>query len=188
MILDKDKTLNLDQYLELLHDIDIVQSSGRALELCFYEAYVDAYVNGTDFLEMRFNPAKRGNNNQLDLDTLIISTRRGKEKVCDHFGIDGTLALCLGRDTLDANMAIAQKAFKYKGSGVSTIDIAGSEKLPLQLESFVDIYREAKDRKLPLTVHIGETDDSTKEDIEFAINRLKVDRIGHGTRINERSN
>lgn len=117
MILDKDKTQNLDQYLELLHDIDIVQSSGRALELCFYEAYVDAYVNGTDFLEMRFNPAKRGNNNQLDLDTLIISARRGKEKACDHFGIDGTLALCLGRDTLDANMAIAQKAFKYKGSG-----------------------------------------------------------------------
>lgn len=184
--MDRSKIENLDDYVSVLHDIDKIQSSPLALELCFYEAYVDSYLAGTTFLELRFNPAKRSLDNQLDLDSLIIAARRGKEKACNYFGIDGTLCLCMGRDMSEAaNYAVFNKALQYKGKGVSTIDIAGSEKIKLE-PYFEDIYKDAKRHGLALTCHAAETKrdlDETREELEFVIDKLNVDRIGHGKEI-----
>lgn len=175
---------NLDDYVAVLHDIDLIQSSPRALELCFYEAYVDSYLAGCSFLEMRFNPVKRSQNSKLDLDSLLVAARAGKERAKNYFGIDGSIALCMGRDcTQKANEAIAQKAMAYRKKGVSTLDVAGSENLPL-LAYFEDIYKEARCSGLQTTIHVGETKhQNTQEELEFALTKLKSDRIGHGIRI-----
>lgn len=182
--MNKSEVDSLDDYLSVLHDIDLVQSSPRAIELSFYEAYLDSYLAGCSFLEMRFNPVKRSQNNKLDLDSLIVAARAGKERAKNYFGIDGSIALCMGRDcTQKANEAIAQKAITYVKKGISTLDVAGSENLPLQ-RYFEDIYKDAKKAGLNRTIHIGETKhDKTEEELEFVLTKLKPDRVGHGIQI-----
>lgn len=182
--MDRNKVENLDQYLSVLHDIDLVQSSPRALELCFYETFVDSYLSGCEYLELRYNPVKRSLNNSLDLDSLIMAARSGKERACNYFGIDGTIALCMGRDiSPEGNAAIMRKALQYKGKGVSTIDVAGSESLPLQPQ-FEDFYKEARSAGLQTTIHCGETrHERVEEELEYVLRKLKPDRIGHGIRL-----
>ncbi len=185
--MDRDNVENLDQYLSILHDIDLVQSSPRALELCFYETFVDSYLSGCTFLELRYNPVKRSLNNSLDLDSLIIAARSGKEKACNYFGINGSIALCMGRDISEyGNAAIMRKALQYKGKGITTIDVAGSETLPLQPQ-FEDFYREAREAGLTTTIHVGEVKNNpnTREELEFVLTKLKPDRIGHGIRLTD---
>ncbi len=176
---------NLDEYIDVLSNIDDAQSSPKAIERSFYQSYVDAYCNGCDYLELRWNPYKRSQNFKIDFDRLIISARAGYERAKSIFGIDGGQILCLGRDVdTPANDAIFKKALQYFNKGVIGLDTAGPEaKVPLkpELESY---YKTANALGMMTTIHAGEENyDTVDETLATAIEKFKVQRIGHGIQI-----
>jgi len=178
---------SLEQYISVLHRIDRAQSSPYALKACTYDAFVSSYIAGCDYLELRMNITKRSADGAIDLDALIVSARSGFELARSQFGIDGGLILCLGWDCSDdANEASYRKALHYRGKGVIGIDVAGSYSLSTatQRAAFAGYYRAAKAVGLMTTCHAGEVDHpGLEEELDWALNQLEPDRIGHGIKI-----
>lgn len=179
---------DLDEYLDILHTIDRAQSSPTGVEKSVYNAFVTSFLAGCTYLELRFNPTKRSKDNQIDLDKIIVSARAGMERAKQNFGIEGGLILCMGRDcTLEANKAIFEKAKQYFGKGVKGIDLAG----PYEYSKYKDQvmcmeiwYKKAKEMGMVTTIHAGEIDHLARRwELEWAINKLNVERIGHGIQI-----
>ena len=184
VLMDRNKVKSLEDYLDILHLIDDAQSYPRAIERCFYEAYRDSYLHGAKELQLRWNPVKRSQDQKIDLDSLIISARAGAERAKNYFGISGSMILCMGRDVSDAaNSALFNKAVQYSGKGIIGIDVAGSEKIPLNKE-FKHMYQFASTIGMERTIHVGETfHDRTEEELRFVIEELRPNRIGHGIQI-----
>lgn len=185
LLMGKENVKGLEDYLNIIHTIDEAQSSPNAVERSFYKSYVDAYSLGCDYLELRWNPYKRCQNFKIDLDKLIVSARAGYEKARSIFGIEGLQIFILGRE-LDpnANEAIFKKAIKYFGKGVEGLDVAGPEsKFPLRTE-FEGYYKTANALGMITTMHAGEEYyDTVDETLATAIEKYKVQRIGHGIQI-----
>ncbi|TRY77146.1 hypothetical protein TCAL_12512 [Tigriopus californicus] len=104
--------------------------------------------------------------------------------------VRGGLIICLMRsfdETHGLEMVELAKSFWGRNPfGVVGIDVAGDEgSFPLASESdamFKGVMK-AKDYGIPITIHAGEWPDNkfkTIKNIEFAINTLGADRIGHG--------
>lgn len=182
--MDRSKVKDLDDYLEVLHIIDDAQSSPRAVNLSVYDSYVNSYLHGCKYLELRWNPYKRSSKFKIDLDKLIISARAGYERAKSNFGISGGLILCLGRDVSEeANEGIFKKAIKYHKKGVIGIDIAGPEKNKLQ-DDFQNYYTTANALEMITTIHVGEIDhDGVEDELAHVLEKYKPRRIGHGIQI-----
>jgi len=180
---------NLDSYLNTLHWIDKVQSSPAAVEKCTYDTYASAYEAGCRMLELRFNPTKRSHDGAIDLDKIIVAARVGFERARSIFGIDGGIILCLGWDCSDqANLATFRKALAYVDKGVIGIDIAGpyQNATEEQREDFVGYFEFARKSNLITTCHAGEiSHPGLKRELEWTVNELKPDRIGHGIKLVE---
>lgn len=181
----KEGVKNLDEYLNIIHIIDEAQSSPNAISQSFFKSYVDAYIGGCDYLELRWNPYKRSQDFKIDFDKLIISARSGYEKAKSIFGIDGGQIFCLGRDLdVGINDAIFKKAIQYFNKGCIGIDVAGPEaKCPLKPE-FEGYYKTANALGMLTTIHVGEEDyDSLEDVLATVIEKYNVQRIGHGVKI-----
>lgn len=179
------KVNNLDDYLNIIHTIDEVQSSPRAIELSFYDSYKNAFLAGCRYLELRWNPYKRSQNFKIDLDKLIVSARSGYEKANSIFGIEGAMIFCLGRDcTEEQNEGIFKKSIQYFKRGVIGIDVAGPEsKVPLKPE-FESYYKTANALGMMTTIHCGEPDyDGVEDTLATILERYRPKRIGHGVQI-----
>lgn len=180
-----DEVKNLEDYLQIIHIIDESQSSPRAVEMSFYDSYKNAFLNGCDYLELRWNPYKRSQDFKIDLDRLIVAGRAGFEKANSYFGIDGGMLLCMGRDCSEAqNEAIFKKAIQYYKKGVIGIDVAGPEsRIPLKGE-FQNFYKTANALGLITTIHAGEPDyDGVEDTLATILEKYKPNRIGHGVQI-----
>lgn len=182
--MDRSKVKDLDDYLNVLHIIDEAQSSPRAVELSVYDSYVNSYLHGCEYMELRWNPYKRSQKFKIDLDKLIISARAGYERAKSVFGIDGGLILCLGRDvSQEANEGIFKKAIQYHKKGIIGIDIAGPEKMNLH-EEFQNYYTTANALEMITTAHVGEIDhEGVEDELAFVLEKYKPKRIGHGIQI-----
>lgn len=179
------KVKSLDDYLQVNHTIDETQSSPRAVELSFYDSYKNAFLNGCDYLELRWNPHKRSQNFKIDLDRLIVSARAGYEKANSIFGINGSMIFCLGRDcSEEQNEAIFKKAIQYYKRGVGGIDVAGpEEKIPLKPE-FEEYYKIANAMGLLTTIHCGEPFyEGVGDTLATVLEKYKPRRLGHGIQL-----
>jgi len=183
--INKNKVHNIEEYLDVLHIIDDSQSSPRAVKMSVYNACTNCFINGCDYLELRWNPYKRSQNFKIDLDKLIISARAGFEKAKSIFKLEGGMILCLGRDVSEeANEGIFKKAIQYHKKGIIGIDVAGHEaKNPLN-QNFEDFFKTANILGMTTTIHAGEQNYPGVEDTLAAIlERYNPDRIGHGIQI-----
>jgi adenosine deaminase len=187
---NKETVSNHDDYLNLIHAIDITQSSPSAIEKSVYSAFSSSYLSGTQCLELRWNVIKRASSHsdiRLDLDKLILSARAGMERAKSIFGIDGDMLLCMGRDcNPDENQAIFNKAAQYFRRGIIGIDVAGPEHGPIN-ESHPYLshyYSMARAQKMITTIHAGETlQPWTEAEMDYIINTLRPMRIGHGVQL-----
>jgi adenosine deaminase len=185
--------MSLESYLEVLHSIDKAQSYPMAIEKCVYHSFVSAYMSGCSYLELRMNPTKRSQNGAIDLDSIIVRARAGMERAKSVYKIEGGLILCMGRDcTPDANEAVFRKAMQYAGKGIKGIDIAGPYSTNWWNgdigKRYVQMYKEARDRGLITTVHAGEEKHiKVENELDWVLDDLKPNRIGHGIQIHNYS-
>lgn len=183
------KVKSLEEYLAILHTwTERIQSSPMAVERSVYEIMGKEYRSSrVEKIELRFNPMKRNQGGQRDLDHIIHAALRGMDRARLEYGVEAGLIFCLAREfEPELNEIIVRKAIKYAHRGVVGIDLAGTEQHTIELSDSVDKYarmfQRARDAGLGTTVHTGETSATSGEGVIAVMTKLKPDRIGHGVR------
>ncbi len=182
-----DRVSSLDEYVAVMHLMERIQSSPAAVERSVYETIGKGYraCNVTQ-TEIRFNPAKRNMNSELDLDHIILAALHGMDRAVLEYGVKAGLIFCLAREfDPKVNSIIVDKAIKYKNRGVVGIDLAGPEKNTIELSAnSISIYQGLLERAraagLGLTIHTGETSSTGSDGIKSVIRNFNPNRIGHG--------
>jgi adenosine deaminase len=185
-----DKVNSLDSYLKIMHQwTEKLQSSPAAIERSIYEVIGKEYRSSrVTQIELRFNPAKRNLNSELDLDHIISAAIRGMDRAVLEYGVKACLIFCLAREfDHKLNSIIVDKAIKYRSRGVAGIDLAGTESNAVELKEdtvsqYEELYERARRGGLKTTVHTGETHGTGAEGVIAVVEKLKPNRIGHGIR------
>jgi adenosine deaminase len=170
-------------YLDLFHWTELIQSSPIAVERSVYEVIGGAYRrNNITRLELRFNPMKRNRGGEQDLDHIVAAAVRGMDRaVLEYPQVQAGLIFCLDRGfPRELNEIIAAKAISWHSRGVVGIDIAGPVVPGFRFADYTDVFAECRRAGLGLTVHAGET--GGPEEVREAVEALDPARIGHGVR------
>ena len=184
------KVASLEDYLKIMHTwTEKIQSSPSAIERSVYEVIGKEYRSSrVTQMELRFNPAKRNLNSELDLDHIIHAALRGMDRAQLEYGVKIGLIFCLAREfEHPINSILVDKAIKYRHRGVVGIDLAGTEKHAVELNPetvgrYEELFARARAAGLKSTVHTGETRGTGAEGVMAVVERLKPNRIGHGIR------
>src|SRR5215813_9572621 len=93
------KTKSLEEYLKIMHTwTEKIQSSPSAIERSVYEVIGKEYRSSrVSAIELRFNPMKRNQGGERDLDYIIAAAIRGMDRACQAYGIRAGLIFCLAR-------------------------------------------------------------------------------------------
>lgn len=128
--------------------------------------YAEAFFSPTDF-------AKTG----LSIGQIAHALRRGLDKV---EAVEVALIADLVRDNgPDKAARVLDEVSEVREAGIIGVGIGGSEhKYPASL--FPAVFKRARELGLHTTAHAGEADGANS--VKDAINLLRVERIGHGTR------
>jgi adenosine deaminase len=184
--IDPSKIQSLDDYLKYFHWTEKIQSSPEAVERSVYEIISkELRSSNVTQLELRFNPMKRNRGGEQDLDHIIHAALRGLDRVILDYQVKAGLIFCLAREfPYELNNIIMEKAAHYQHRGVIGIDLAGSESQGSDLSErsgeYADLFARARDHGLGITVHVGETTDSSADDVMELVEIAKPHRIGHG--------
>lgn len=179
---------SLDDYLHIMHTwTEKIQSSPLAMEQCVYEIITKEYrSSNVSNIELRFNPAKRNLKGERDLDQIISATLRGLDQAKLDYGCKAGLIFCMAREfDVKLNSIIIDKAIKFRDRGVVGLDVAGSETHSWEkddelMAKYSKLLDKAKDAKLGVTWHTGETKNTGPDAIKKVIKFIKPSRIGHG--------
>ncbi len=172
-----------DRWKAYHHYFDVVQeiqSSPEAIELSVMEAVSLAYrKGGVTQLELRFNPMRRNNNKQYDLDWVILSALMGMKKSMMMYPIKVGLILEMDRRfSVKQNAIIVRKAIKHKNEGILGIDVSGPNDENFHMKDILPLVQEAKKAGLKVTAHTGEA--TGADEVEFVVDNFEPERIGHG--------
>lgn len=155
LMVDKD-CRDLNEYLQKFDlPLEVLQTEEH-IEQSTYELFEDLAKQNVIYAEVRFAPSlhtKQG----LDYNKIVEAAIKGMNKAKDEFGIDGNLILCCMRGEKNAisNLETVATAKKYVGKGICGLDLAGAEAL-FPTSNFGDIFKIAKQLKVPFTIHAGE--------------------------------
>jgi len=114
----------------------------------------------------------------LDYGLMVDAINRGVRRAREDFGIECDLRIDLVRNYgPDYGMEVLNW-IEEKGDNVVAIDIGGSER-GFPPEPYEPVYNRAREMGLHLVAHAGEA--AGPESIWGAVEKLGVERIGHGT-------
>lgn len=181
--LGKEGSVTWDDYHELFHWTELIQSSPLAMEPSVYEVLTGAYrASNLTLLEPGFNPMFRNRGGERDLDQIILAALHGMERALAEFPQmrAGIILMLDRRLPLEKNEIIVKKAIKYKNRGVVGIDIAGPRGDGFRYDDYAALYALARDAGLKTTVHTGEDGDA--EEMAHVVSVLPLNRINHGFR------
>ncbi len=181
--LQKQGEITWDDYHELFHWTELIQSSPIAMERTVYEVVSGAYRGSNiTLLEPGFNPMFRNRGGERDLDQIILAALRGMEKALAEFPVvrAGLILMLDRRLSYEHNEIIVKKAIKYRTRGIVGIDIAGPMGRDFRYDDYADLYAKARDKGLKTTVHTGE--DGPAEEMMHVLKVLPLDRVNHGFR------
>lgn len=166
---------------KLFHTTELIQSSPEAMESLLINVIGGAYRSNNIIVhELRFNPMKRNRGGERDLDHIILSSLHGVERaLLEYPQVKAGVILMMDRTfTKEQNAIIVKKAIKYRDRGVIAVDIAGPQSDAFDMRDHKDLFLEARDGGLGVTIHTGEEGDISE--MQFVVDEIKPDRIGHG--------
>ena len=147
-----------------------------------YQVLCNLSKQNVKYVEAHYAPGdywRQGLSEQGITECLI----KGMKRARDDFGIGCELILDICRDNgPEKGMERLNTLTPYLGKGLIGIGLGGSEQT-FPADPYADVYKEAKERGFRLTAHAGEA--AGTESIWAVIEKLGVERIGHGTRANE---
>ncbi len=154
--------------------------SPEVIERLAYEAVADAAGDGLVYLELRFNPTALAEARGLTLEHAADCVIAGVRRAEAEFDIQVRLIVTVNRAEAMTAGKLLQVAAKKMNQGVVGIDLAGDE-VHIPADPYVELFAEANRMGLGTTAHAGEW--AGAENVRFALEHLKADRIGHGIRV-----
>lgn len=165
------------------HWTELIQSSPVAMEPAVHQTIGGAYRAHNIILhEIRFNPMKRNRNGERDLDYIIHASIRGLERaILEYPDVRAGIILMLDREfSFQQNKIIYEKALKYMNRGVIGIDVAGPQTSAFKMKNYIDLFCEAKQNGLGVTIHTGE--EGSLQEMTLVVKKIEPQRIGHGVK------
>ena len=136
-------------------------------------------ADGLIYAEIRFAPllhTQRGLSAEAVMDTVTQAFLEGQRAT----GLRGGLILCtLRKFSREQGLRTVELAERYRAQAVVGFDIAGDE-ASFALTPNEAAFAKARAYALPTTAHAGEA--RGPESVRTAIEKLRVQRIGHGVR------
>jgi adenosine deaminase len=159
-----------NQFLKEYEDFELISDAVAADLVSQNIRYAEVFFSPSDFNKWNLKPA-----------LIAESIRKGFDR---HAGLITIFLITdLVRDFGPENgLSVLNQIVECRDLGILGIGIGGTEPA-YPPELFEDVYRTARKMGFRLTAHAGEA--AGAESILGAINILKVDRIGHGTRAYE---
>lgn len=149
------------------------------------EAIADAAGDNIRYLELRFTPAALGKINGFQFGEILDWVLEGVAATRGKYQIMTRLLVSINRhESLAMAERAAREAVDRLDAGIVGLDLAGDE-AQSPTPPFEPIFREARQSGLRTTIHAGEW--GPAENVAWAIETLKADRIGHGVRVMEDS-
>ncbi len=142
-----------------------------------YENVEDAYLEGIDYIELRFSPKFMAEPHQLDAEGVVEAIVEGVDRARRNFDVKVNLIGIISRTYgPDLGWKELESLLSYKDQLVA-LDLAGDEvNFPGTL--FVDHFEEGRSAGWHITVHAGE--EGGPDNIWQAVEELGAERIGHG--------
>jgi adenosine deaminase len=149
------------------------------------EAIADAARDNVRYLELRFTPIALGRIGGYSLADVMDWVIESTQSASIEYGILTRLIASTNRhEATEIAAEVAQLAVERRDRGIVALDMAGDE-ANYPAGPFLDIFREAQQDGLELTLHAGEW--AGPENVVEAIWEFGVRRIGHGVRVMEDS-
>lgn len=144
-----------------------------------YENVEDAFLEGIDYVELRFSPWFMSEPNSLEPSKVVEAVIEGIEAGRSEFEIKVNLIGIISR-TYGTEIARKElSALLDHHEHLVGLDLAGDE-ANYPAEWFIEQFHKAKDVGWEITVHAGES--AGPESVWNAINELGATRIGHALR------
>jgi adenosine deaminase len=154
-----------------------VLSDYEACSRVAYENVEDAYLEGIDYIELRFSPKFMAEPHQLDAAGVVESIIEGVDRARRNFEVKVNLIGIISRTYgPDLGWQELESLLPYKDQIVA-LDLAGDE-IHFPGSLFVDHFKAGRDAGWQITVHAGE--EGGPDNIWQAIEELGAERIGHG--------
>ncbi len=147
------------------------------------EAIADAAADNVRYLELRFTPVALSVSQGYPLGEVMDWVIAQTELANQEYGIDTRLIVSLNRhEPLEVAEKAVRAALERMARGVIGLDLAGNE-AQFSALPFADLFREARQAGLHITVHAGEW--SGAANVADALAHLGAERIGHGVKVME---
>lgn len=175
---------SLNEYLERFAlPLQILQTK-EGLSDAMYALTQELEREGLIYAEIRLAPQQHCQKG-LTQEAVVEAVLQGRERAERDFSIRTRVILCCMRSdkNREENLKTLEVAEKFLGKGVAAVDLAGAEAV-FATREFEELFRIARERKLPYTIHAGEADgpESVRSALDFG-----AKRIGHGVRSREDS-
>lgn len=181
-ITGSEKNRSLDEMHKNFYSwTELIQSSPEAVEESVKSVIGGGYrKNNLVLQELRFNPMFRNRGGERDLDHIIMAAIWGLDKaLLEYPQVKAGIILMMDRMlSHKQNQIILKKAIKYRNQGIVGIDVAGPERESFSMKQHAPLFAEARKGGLGITVHTGEV--GKLKEIQFVVERIRPDRIGHG--------
>ncbi len=179
---DKDP-LTFANFLDKFKTLRMFYRSPDVIHRVVREAVEDASKDNCVYLELRFTPVALSRAEGFPLhdvmDWVITSSQEAAQK---HDIKVGLIASVNRHESPELAEQVVWLATSYIKRGLVGMDLAGNE-AEFKSEPFYDIFKEARQAGLHVTIHAGEWGPAVN--VREAIEKLGAERIGHGVCVME---
>ena len=179
---DKDP-LTFSNFLEKFKTLRLFYRSPDVIDRVTREAVEDAAKDNVRYLELRFTPVALSRAEGFPLHDVMEWVIASAQAAANDFKIKvGLIASVNRHESPELAEQVAWLAVDHQKRGLFGLDLAGNE-AEFKSAPFYDIFKEAKQSGLHITIHAGEW--GPAENVRDAIENLGAERIGHGVRVLE---
>ncbi|MDP1546613.1 MAG: adenosine deaminase [Anaerolineales bacterium] len=178
--------MTFSNFLDKFKTLRLFYKSPDVIHRVTAEAVEDAAKDNIRYLELRFTPVALSRAEGFPLhdvmDWVITSAQDAAKK---HKVKVGLIASVNRHESPELAEQVAWLAADHVKNGMTGLDLAGNE-AEFKSNPFHEIFKEARQSGLHLTVHAGEW--GPAENVRDAIENMGAERIGHGVRVLEDEN
>jgi len=175
--------MTFTNFLKKFQTLRLFYKSPDVIHRVTREAVEDAARDNVRYLELRFTPVALSRAEGFPLhdviDWVITSAREAAQKFKIKVGL---IASVNRHESPELAEQVAWLAAEHVKDGIVGMDLAGNE-AEFKTQPFHEIFREAKQAGLRLTIHAGEW--GPAENVRDALENFNAERIGHGVRVME---
>ncbi|MBI3162593.1 MAG: adenosine deaminase, partial [Chloroflexi bacterium] len=179
---DKDP-MTFTNFLEKFKTLRLFYKSPDVIYRVTREAVEDAANDNVRYMELRFTPVALSRAEGFPLHDVMDWVVGAAKEAAEKNKIKVRLIASVNRhESPELAEQVAWLAAEHTKDGLVGMDLAGNE-AEFKSVAFYDIFKEAKQAGLHITIHAGEW--GPAENVRDALVNLGAERIGHGVRVME---